>query len=171
MRPGGSTTPLARASRGERRRLKRPRAALWYTWVRVGVRCVRSPRRLCRLGLAGSDAPFLESCTYRPACIKVQPPSHIPRLTESTRERSLRACTCGARTARLWLGTEHPSGSSAPRSSPRLDCDAPSGRGLEPRVAQPRFAEASTPIGPRREPSRSARRRASLARRWLSSSI
>jgi len=68
----------------------------------------------------------------------------------------------------------HPSGSSsssAPRSSPRLDRDAPSGRGLEPRVAQPRFAEASTPIGPRREPSRSARRRASLARQWLSSGV
>ena len=78
-------------------------------------------------------------------------------------------CQCAPRDS--GSAQSHPSGSSAPRSSPRLDRDAPSGRGLEPRVAQPRFAEASTPIGPRREPSRSARRRASLARQWLSSGV
>ena len=108
---------------------------------------------------------------------------HVPRRedgvgarwTRASRRRSTAApaTRLPVRTARLWLGTE-PSQRlvSAPQQpSARSRCAV----GSRPRAARcapvTRFAGASTPIGPRREPSRSARRRASLARQWLSSGV
>ena len=71
-------------------------------WLTPGF--PRVSHRVCTLWDPGSQARSRvtrESCTYRPACIKVQPLSHTPRLTESTRERSLRACTWGPHRATL----------------------------------------------------------------------